>query len=244
MYKKAAQAIKQAQKTIAFTGAGISVESGVPPFRGENGLWNKYDPATFEIGFFHEYPGQAWIALRDIFYNLFGAVRPNTAHYALAELEAQDLLSCVITQNIDHLHTDAGSRRVHEFHGTLKKLVCLTCSKKIDVARADLNVLPPVCTHCSGLLKPDIIFFGEAIPEPAASQAMNAAGKADCILIIGSTGTVAPANQIPRIAGSNGAVIVEINPVPSEYTRSVTDIFIREKAGPAMERLMEEIEDL
>lgn len=244
MYTKAAQVILKANKTVGFTGAGISVESGIPPFRGENGLWNKYDPSVFDIRFFNQHPGQAWEMLRDIFYDLFGSVEPNAAHYALAELEAQKLLSCVITQNIDHLHTDAGSQKVHEFHGTLKKLVCLGCNKKVDIAGIDLNQLPPICDHCNCILKPDIVFFGEPIPEKAATQSMNAAKKADCFILIGTTGMVAPANTIPKMAKSNGATIIEINPEPSEYTHSITDIFLQEGASRAMEQVMEEIDNL
>ena len=129
MYVKAAEIIKSASRVTAFTGAGISVESGIPPFRGENGLWNKYDPKTFDINFFHCNPGPAWKVIQDIFYNLFGNVKPNGAHYALAEMEQAGLLSTVITQNVDHLHHDAGSTIVHEFHGSLKHLVCLRCSR-------------------------------------------------------------------------------------------------------------------
>ncbi len=244
MYKKAAQIIRKSKNTIAFTGAGISVESGIPPFRGENGLWNKYDPTAFEIGFFHQYPRQSWEVIREIFYDLYGIVKPNIAHYSLAELEAQHLLSGVITQNIDHLHYDAGSRIVYEYHGSLKMLLCLDCNKKVPISGIDLTCLPPRCARCNGILKPDVIFFGEAIPEPAGTLSVNAAKKADCFILIGTTGKVAPANRLPGIAKANGAVIIEINPNPSEYTRSVTDIFFEEQAGVAMEKFMEEIDNL
>lgn len=244
MYTQAAKAILDSKKCIGFTGAGISVESGIPPFRGENGLWNKYDPAAFEISYFEQYPRQSWEAIRTIFYDLFGQVKPNPAHYALAELEATDLLSCIITQNIDNLHYDAGSRVVHEFHGSLKKIICVKCHKKFSISQVDLNQLPPLCSHCNTVLKPDIIFFGEAIPEQAANQSINAANTAECMIMIGTTGMVAPANMLPRMAKSNGAVIIEINPQPSEYTHSITDLFIQERASTAMERLMEEIDNL
>ncbi|MFH2092775.1 MAG: NAD-dependent deacylase [Pseudomonadota bacterium] len=244
MYTKAAQIILKAGKTVGFTGAGISVESGIPPFRGENGLWDRYDPSIFDIHFFYQEPMQAWEVLRDIFYDFLGSVKPNAAHYALAELEATSRLSCVVTQNIDHLHTDAGSQKVHEFHGTLKKLVCLDCRKKTEIDMIDLCRLPPRCEHCSGVLKPDIVFFGESIPEPAATQAMNAVTKADCLILVGTTGLVAPANVLPKIAKNNGATIIEINPRPTEYTHSITDIFLQDTAGLAMERLMEEIDNL
>jgi NAD-dependent deacetylase len=243
MYQKAAEIILKSKRVVAFTGAGISVESGIPPFRGENGLWNKYDPQTFEISYFNTYTQQSWEVIREIFYDLFGRVKPNLAHYSLAELEANNRLSSVITQNVDNLHFDAGSRTVHEFHGSLKKLVCLKCRKKFGIAEIDLNILPPSCVQCGGILKPDVIFFGEAIPEPAHSNSLMETKKADCFILIGTTGTVAPANMLPSAAKSNGAAIIEINPVPSEYTKAVTDVFLQDRAMAAMEQLMEEIDN-
>lgn len=243
-YKKAAEFVVNARHCTAFTGAGISVESGVPPFRGEGGLWNKYDPMTFEISYFMENTAVSWAAIHDIFYELFGRVLPNAAHYALAELEARGLVKEVITQNVDNLHSDAGSKTVHEFHGSLKRTRCLDCKRRVPVSKVDMNRLPPVCGACGGTLKPDVIFFGEAIPEAAASRSFRAAEKTDCMILIGTTGTVAPANMIPSQAKAANAKIIEINPVPSEYTRRVTDIFIKDKATAAMERLMDEIDTL
>ncbi len=244
MYAKAAKIIKTAKRCVAFTGAGISVESGIQPFRGENGLWNRYDPQIFDINYFYGNMKHSWQVLRDIFYDLFGKVKPNAAHYALAELEARSMLKAVITQNVDHLHYDAGSRVVHEFHGSFKTVVCLKCKAKQKISKIDLNILPPLCKKCGGILKPDIIFFGEAIPEPAQRNSMIETKKADCFILIGTTGMVAPANMIPTAAKANGAKIIEINPVKSEYTHSVTDVFIEDKAVHAMETLMEEIDKL
>jgi NAD-dependent deacetylase len=241
MYAKAAEIIKSSERCVAFTGAGISVESGIPPFRGENGLWDKYDPKTFDIDYFMENPRQSWEVIRKIFYEVFGRVQPNTAHYILAEMEARDLLDVVITQNVDNLHTEAGSKTIHEFHGSLKKLVCLKCSTPYGVEQIDLSRLPPVCLSCGGILKPGVIFFGEAIPEPAGTNSFNETNRADCLILIGTTGIVSPANMIPGAAKSNGASIIEINPFPSEYTSSITDVFLQDKACAAMEKLMEEI---
>jgi NAD-dependent deacetylase len=242
MYSRAAQAIRSSKRCVAFTGAGISVESGIPPFRGEGGLWNRYDPQAFEIQYFLSNTKKSWEVIREIFYDLFGIVKPNEAHYSLAELEAKKRLSAIITQNVDNLHYDAGSKTVHEFHGSLKKLVCLNCSAKYKISQIDLNILPPVCEKCGGILKPDVIFFGEPIPEPAQTNSFNETGKADCFILIGTTGSVAPANMIPFEAKSNGAVIIEINPCPSEYTKEITDIFLEDKAISAMEQLMNELE--
>ena len=226
---------------MAFTGAGISVESGIPPFRGENGLWNKYDPETFDIRYFYSHTKESWEVIREIFYDLFGKIMPNAAHYALAELESKGLLSSVITQNVDNLHYDAGSQIVHELHGSLKKLVCLGCRAKYGIFEVDLTRLPPECDTCGNVLKPDVVFFGEAIPEPARTNSFDETKKADCFILIGTTGTVAPANMIPSAARANGAKIIEINPYVSEYTYSVTYVFLKEKATTAMEKLIQEI---
>lgn len=244
MYDTAARIIKKSRRVTAFTGAGISVESGIPPFRGENGLWNKYDPKSFDINYFYNHTKESWKIIRDIFYDLFGVVKPNAAHYSLAELEANSLVQTVITQNVDHLHQDAGSKIVHEFHGSLKHLVCLDCRTKYSISDIDLSILPPLCSSCSGVLKPDVIFFGEAIPEPARTLSFNEAMNSDCFILIGTTGTVMPANMIPVQAKENGAKIIEINPYPSEYTGSITDIFLQANATAAMEALMDEIDKL
>ena len=241
MYEKAADIIAGARRCVAFTGAGISVESGIPPFRGENGLWNRYDPDSFDIRYFHRHSRESWQVIREIFYDLFGKVRPNKAHTALAQLEADGVVKSVITQNVDNLHYDAGSSVVREFHGSLKRLVCLSCTRRYPITAIGLDRLPPVCPHCGGILKPDAVFFGEAIPEPAGSLSFEETRQADCFILIGTTGTVAPANLIPSAAKSNGAAIIEINPVPSEYTSRVTDIFLQEGATRAMTRLMEKV---
>lgn len=241
MYEKAAHLIKKANRTVAFTGAGISVESGIPPFRGENGLWNKYDPTTFEISYFLRNTKSSWEVMRDIFYDLFGQVQPNYAHIALAELEKRNLLHAVITQNVDNLHTDAGSKNVYEFHGSLKKLRCMSCNSLVEVSKVDLNTLPPQCTKCSGILKPDAVFFGESIPKDAYTKSFHEADRADLFILIGTTGEVAPANMIPRIANARGAKIIEINVEESSYTGSVTDIFLQGRATEVMENLMRQI---
>lgn len=240
-YADAAQIICNARRCVAFTGAGISVESGIPPFRGENGLWNRYDPSTFDISYFHRHTKASWQVIREIFYDLFGRVRPNKAHTALAEMEAQGVVKSVITQNVDNLHYDAGSKVVHEFHGSLKRLVCLSCNSRYPIFEIDLDRMPPACPHCDGILKPDVIFFGEPIPEPAGTLSFEETRRADCFILIGTTGTVAPANLIPSAAKANGAAIIEINPMPSEYTSRVTDIFLKARATEAMTRLMEKL---
>ncbi len=242
IFHEAAQLIKNSGRIMAFTGAGISVESGIPPFRGKNGLWDRYDPAAFEINYFLNNSKQSWEVMRDIFYHIFGDVQPNTAHYALAELESRGLLHGIITQNVDNLHSDAGSKTVYEFHGSLGKLICLECGSIVRVEKFSLDILPPRCLKCYGILKPNVVFFGESIPEHAYAKSFKEAEKSDLFILIGTTGEVAPANMIPRLAKKHGAKIIEINVSKSAYTDGVTDIFLRGRATDMMEELMEIID--
>ena len=147
--KEAAEVIRKAKYAVAFTGAGISVESGIPPFRGENGLWNKVDPFFLEIEFFRKKPLQSWKKIKEIFYDRLGNAEPNLAHEVLAKMEKRSFLESVITQNIDDLHQKAGSHYVYELHGTYKQLVCTECSSEFDMSFADLNYLPPCLLYTS-----------------------------------------------------------------------------------------------
>jgi len=237
--KEAVKAIENSAYTFAFTGAGISVESGIPPFRGENGIWGKYDPKVLELGYFHENPAESWKVIREIFYEYFGKSIPNKAHKVLAELESKKLLQSIITQNIDNLHQEAGSKEVYEFHGNMKKLLCTDCGHYYNVSEINLEKLPPLCPACNGLLKPDFIFFGEGIPPEAYQKSMEAAQKAEAVLIIGTTGEVMPAAQIPYIAKQNGALIIEINTKTSKFSHSITDIYLEGKATEVMGELLD-----
>jgi len=235
---EAANLIKQSSRTVAFTGAGISVGSGIPPFRGENGLWNKYDPAFLDINFFHQFPEQAWPLIKEIFYDFFGQARPNAAHVALAEMEKKGLLHSIITQNIDNLHHLAGSRVVYEFHGNSRNLVCPACLKYHPVKELDLSNIPPVCMKCGSILKPDFVFFGEPIPEPASTNSFNETINADIFILIGTTGEIMPASIIPFEAKKNGKKIIEVNIVPSKYTPAATDVFLQGTATVIMQQLL------
>ena len=237
----AARALENARYAVAFTGAGISVESGIPPFRGPGGLWSRYDPGFLEIGYFRRQPGDSWKLIKEIFYDFFGTARPNAAHLGLAELERRGLLQEVITQNIDNLHQEAGSGVVHEFHGTCSYLKCSRCGHRLPARKVKLEPLPPYCDACGGVLRPDFVFFGEAIPEPANSNSFAAARKADLFLVVGTTGEIMPASLIPHLAKENGALIVEINPQPSNYTDTITDIFLHEKATIAVEAILQNL---
>lgn len=231
---KAAHLIRKAKYPVAFTGAGISVESGIPPFRGENGLWNTTDPIFLEIEFFQKKPLQSWLKIKEIFYDKLGDAEPNLAHQMLAKMEERSFLETIITQNIDHLHQKAGSKYVYEIHGTYKQLICTECSSEYDMSFADLNYLPPTCFICKGILKPDMVFFNEPIPAFAKKRSFEEAAKADVLIIIGTNAEVLPAAKIPEIAKENGAKIIEINIKHSHFTNTVTDVFLDMKATQAM----------
>ena len=242
--KRAAELIIRCKHLTAFTGAGISVESGIPPFRGENGLWSKFNPEVLDISFFYKYPEKSWKAIKEIFFTSIGRVKPNAAHYALAELEKMGILKAIITQNIDNLHQEAGSKVVYEFHGNAKYLVCLECGTRYSFKEEYFENLPPACEKCNGILKPDFIFFGEQIPQDAYIASIQQADLADVFLLIGTTGIVFPAAMIPNVAKSNGVKIIEINIEPSEYTYKITDIFIKAKATEGMSALLKNIKEM
>ena len=237
MIKDAVGLIKESKHIVVFSGAGISVESGIPPFRGENGLWSKYNPIFLDLDYFNKNPKYSWKMIKEIFYDFFGKAKPNTAHKILAKWEQNNIIKNIITQNIDNLHQEAGSKNVIEFHGTSAILTCVKCGKKIRANEKILENLPPSCDKCKGLLKPNFVFFSEPIPEKALEQSLIEAYKADLMILIGTTGEIMPASQIPYIAKENGAKIMEINIEKTNYSNSITDIFIKSKATKIFERL-------
>ncbi len=236
-FKKAAELLKSSKHIVAFTGAGISVESGIPPFRGRNGLWSKYNPVFLDLDYFNRNPADSWRLIRKIFYDFIGKAKPNPAHFILGEWEKIGFLKAVITQNIDNLHQEGGSKNVLEFHGTSKKLTCVKCGEKYKVTDIDLNELPPLCKQCGGLLKPDFVFFGEPIPENVLTLSINESKICDLMIVIGTSGQIMPASQIPYIAKENGAKILEINIKKSTFTYSITDIFLKGKASELLRKI-------
>lgn len=240
--EKAAAILKDSIHTTAFTGAGISVESGIPPFRGPEGIWTKYDPKVLELGFFRENPEKSWKAIRDIFYEHFEKAVPNSAHRAIARLEELGIIKSIITQNIDNLHQEAGSKAVWEYHGNYSRLLCPECGSFYRAEKKLLKNLPPLCEKDQSVLKPDFIFFGEMIPQKANAASYNEASVADVFLLVGTTGEVMPANLVPRIAKQNGATIIEINPEASAYTYEITDYFLKGRAGEVLPKLLSIIE--
>lgn len=222
--------LRRHRKAVALTGAGVSVESGIPDFRSEGGLWSRFDPMEYaHIQAFRANPAKVWAMLLEM-ETLITRARPNPAHLALAELEARGLLLGVITQNVDNLHQAAGSRRVVEYHGNAGRLRCDLCQAPHPRESLDFGRLPLYC-HCGGLIRPDVVFFGEAIPAAAMAAAEELAKACDLLLVIGTSGEVAPASYIPYTAKESGAVIVENNLEPTRLTYSLTDHFLPGPAG-------------
>lgn len=242
MIDKAVEIIKNSDRVTGFTGAGISVESGIPPFRGENGLWSKYDPIFLDIGYFKNHPLESWKLTKKIFFDFFGEAKPNRGHTGLAEMEENAYLDAIITQNIDNLHQEGGSKKVYEVHGNSRELICINCGAKVQVTEEYLNNLPPKCKKCGGLLKPDFVFFSEPLYEPDTTKSFIEAEISDVFLVIGTTGEIMPASQIPIMAKNNGATIIEINVKKSNYTDYITDIFLNGKATKVIDELVKALQ--
>ncbi len=236
---KAALSIRNSGYTVAFTGAGISVESGIPPFRGPEGLWAKYDPSLIEISRFYSNPELSWGMIREVFYDFIGKAKPNAAHYAVADLEKKGYIHSIITQNIDNLHQEAGSKNVYEYHGTTKKLRCVNCHRQFLRDEISLEELPPRCPVCKGVLKPEFVFFGEPIPDDVNRTSFYEARKAQIMLIVGTTGEIMPASLIPYTAKDSGCEIIEVNVSRTVYTDKITDIFLPGRATEILARLAE-----
>lgn len=241
--RKAAQLLAERRFAVALTGAGISVESGIPDFRSENGLWSRYDPMEYgHILAFRADPGKVWKMLREMD-ALLGAARPNPAHVALVHLEERTLLKAVITQNVDSLHQRAGSRKVIEFHGHGRTLRCDRCGERVPRESVTLSDGPPLC-RCGNALRPEYVFFGEQIPQEAYAEAVEAVRCCDVMLVIGTSAAVAPASQLPFLAKRGGAAIVVVDPQPIELPSACIDLHIAEAAGkalPAMVRALDEL---
>ncbi len=238
LYRKAAEILASRGNAVALTGAGISVESGIPAFRGAQGMWERFDPAEYAtIGAFLRDPGKVWEMLAEMIEVLTRAA-PNPAHQGLAELERRGILRSVITQNVDGLHQAGGSRRVIEFHGNPWELVCVACWKRYPSLRKIAEGIPPRC-GCGAILKPDIVFFGEPIPWMAQEQAEEEARTCGVLLVIGTSAQVSPACDIPKIAKEQGARILEINPEETALSSGITDIHLQGNASRVVGRLVE-----
>jgi len=238
----AAEAIKKSTNLISLTGAGISVESGIPDFRSAGGLWEKYDPAIYaSIDTFNNHPEKAWDMIFEMV-EVTTSAEANPAHKALAELEALGYLKAVITQNIDNLHQEGGSREVIEYHGNASRLVCRKCGSHYSAEEYDISTRQiPKCSRCSQILKPEVVFFGEMIPNEALVQSHNLAQFADAVIVVGTSALVYPAASIPYEAKERGATIIECNVEKTGLTRQITDIFIEGPAGQTLPRIVKAV---
>jgi NAD-dependent deacetylase len=242
LIEKAARIILDSKLTIALTGAGISVESGIPDFRSKGGLWDRFDPEEYaSIWAFRQDPEKVWQMLKEMEATVDRA-RPNAAHVALAELERMGLLQSVITQNVDNLHQEGGSRDVIEYHGNSRSLVCLWCGKRYDY-QDKKEEYPPRC-ECTRILKPNVIFFGEGIPVEAMTRSFELASACEALLIIGTSAVVSPFNILPRQAKQAGSKIIEINLEKTVLTDNITDVFLQGKASEKVSQVVSAVKQL
>ena len=242
LIRKAAEFVYNAKTTMALTGAGISVESGIPDFRSAGGLWSKYDPSEYAtITAFRSAPEKVWEMLRDMG-EVVDQAEPNAAHLGMGELEKMGFLHTIITQNVDNLHQRGGARNVIEYHGNSSTLSCLWCGKKYTAAEKKQEH-PPTC-ECSQILKPDVVFFGEAIPVDAMNRSFQLAASAEALMVVGTSAVVSPVNTIPAVAKENGAKVIEINKERTHLTDTVTDVFLQGSAGEIVQKLVTDIKNM
>jgi len=218
-------ALSESETAVVLTGAGVSTASGIPSFRGEDGLWNEFDEMAFHRRRLDADPAGFWTDRVDLRERIYGdepggdAIEPNAAHEALAALEAAGHVDAVLTQNIDGLHQDAGSEQVIELHGTHRHVACDDCGARQAAGpvfeRAADGELPPRC-GCGGVLRPDVVLFGESLPGEAIEEANRLAHRADCFLAVGSSLTVHPAAGLPARAARSGATLGIVNLEPTE----------------------------
>lgn len=238
--------ILEAEKIAVFTGAGVSTESGIPDFRSPDGIWARYDPEDFTLQRFvadKESRKRNWQMRKEL---VSADYKPNTAHYAIKELEELGKLACVITQNIDGLHHAAGNseEKIIELHGTIKYAKCMECLDQLALTevltRIDEGEEDPHCRKCGGLLKAATIAFGEAMPQDKMQQAEQCSRACDLFIVIGSSLVVYPAASMPLIAKHAGAKIVIINYTPTEMDHQA-DVLIHAKAGAVMESILQKV---
>lgn len=244
LIKKAATDLAQAKMVSALTGAGASIESKIPPFRGKGGLWEKMDPMEVaHIDAFLRDPAKVWNLLIKGMKDVVDQAQPNDCHKGLARLEELGKLQTVITQNIDGLHQMAGNTDVIEFHGTFAWQRCMECNTQIETRQVDVSKIPPLC-HCGGILRPNAVFFGELIPQEALWRSRQVATDCDVMLVIGTSAMVQPAAMIPVVAKETGATVIEINPESTVLTHEISDYLIKGPAGDTIKRIVTDLDAL
>ena len=234
MYEQIENQVKSAKKVVFVTGAGISQESGIPTFRGKDGLWRNYDAMKLAtIDAFYDNPKLVWEWYNERRQNVFNS-EPNLGHKAIAELE-NFVKVFVLTQNIDGLHQKAGSSNVLELHGSIIKIKCTVCDFK-DELLTEFSNLPPLC-KCGNILRPDVVWFGEGLPQDVWQEAIIQASSCDVMIIAGTSLVVSPANTLPIYAKQNNAVLIEINP-DETIMSSDMDLSIRSTSAVALPELI------
>jgi len=244
--ERVADLIVRSRRVVVFTGAGVSTESGIPDFRSQGGIWERYDPDDFTIQKFLESPQTRRLMWRMLSEEFFKDVKPNPAHYAIAELERLGKLECVITQNVDDLHQRAGNspERVFELHGNMRWALCLNCGRRYTMEEVRVRLGAgeeiPDCLECRGILKPAGVFFGEPLPAEELSRATWHSRNCDLFIVVGSTLVVYPAAYMPMYAVQSGAklVIVNLSPTPMDHLATA---LLRYKAGEALPKIVDKV---
>jgi NAD-dependent deacetylase len=234
-----AEKLRGARRVVALTGAGVSAESGVPTFRGADGLWRNHRPEDLATPrAFARDPRLVW-EWYDWRRQKVAACAPNEGHRALAEMAKRGFALDLVTQNVDGLHRIAGSRPVWELHGSLWSIRCTECSRVREDREAPLPSTPPRC-ECGGLERPGVVWFGESLPSDVLAHAFEAANDADVFLVIGTSALVHPAASLPEIAAEQGALVVEVNPGLTPLS-GLVDIRLAGPSAAILPRILEAI---
>ena len=228
----------RAERVVAFTGAGASAASGVPTYRGQGGSWTKYDPAKYaSIGYFRHDPTYYWRFFSDERYPALVDAKPNPVHFTLAKLEQEGKLAALVTQNIDGLHQAGGSQRVYELHGNSRRYPCEKCGVVHELGTVRELVKeqnPPICPQCgAAAIRPDVVLFGEVLPEQVLSEAFKEMERADLVIVVGSSLVVYPAASLPEatVRAGGSLVIMNIDPTPLD---GIAELVIRAPADQVL----------
>jgi len=231
--------LSQANHVVALTGAGVSAESGIPTFRGEEGIWKKLKPQELaSMKGFLKNPDRVteWYQHRR---QIIDKVKPNPGHIALAEMENEIRNVTIITQNVDGLHQQAGSSNVIELHGNIYRNYCIDCGKRYDYGNMKKSDGVPTCDECGGYIRPDVVWFGESLPMAAFNEAERSVAAADVMFSVGTSAEVYPAAGLPRIAKAHNVYLVEINPEHTDISL-IADDSIRKPSGEALPKILKQ----
>jgi len=240
--KKFVGKLKSSNNILFFTGAGISAESGIPTFRGKDGIWNKFNPSELaNFNAFIKNPNLVW-EWYQYRRKIINETNPNPAHYAITEFEKYYSNVSVVTQNVDNLHRRAGNTNVYELHGNIERNFCINCYSPYDENVLNSKEVPK-CKNCGGLIRPDVVWFGENLPTEIFAESENKAKFCDICFVIGTSAVVFPAANIPLLAKNNGAFTVEINIEKTEFS-SYADLTILGKTGEILPNILSKVKQL